>query len=295
VVASGHSLKRSQTTERLALIAPAVSFVVIMMIAPVLFTIWLSFNKWSGSRTQSPEWVGFANYTRLFDDPRFTSALVRTIVFTIAAVIIETVLGVAIAVLLNREFFARGFVRTLFLLPMVATPVAIALVWRLMYEPNNGILNKALSTVSVQSDFVAGTDRALWWLLLVDVWQWTSIIILIVAATLAAQPADVLEAAAIDGSSSLQAFWRITLPMIRPAIITAMVFRMIDALKTFDIIWVITQGGPGFATETLNIYIYKQNFEAQNLGYAASMLNIFFAIVVGAALLLLRFRKASES
>jgi multiple sugar transport system permease protein len=295
VLAPGKTLSSTRSRERLALIAPAVSFIVVMMIAPVLFTIWLSFNKWSGSRTQSPEWVGLNNYQRVFDDPRFVSALVRTLVFTVGAVLIETVLGVSIAVLLNREFFARGLVRTLFLMPMVATPVAIALVWRLMYEPNNGVFNNVLSAVGTQSDFVAGTSKALWWLLLVDVWQWTSIIILIVAATLAAQPTDVYEAAAIDGSSAWQTFTRITLPMIRPAIITAMVFRMIDALKTFDIIWVITQGGPGFATETLNIYIYKQNFEAQNLGYAASMLNIFFAIVVAAALLLLRFRKAAES
>ncbi len=282
----------SRKAEKFALIAPAVSFVVVMMIAPVIFTIWLSFNKWSGSRTQSPRWVGLGNYRRMLEDPRFSSALGRTLLFTIVAVVIETFLGVAIAVLLNREFALRGLVRTLFLMPMVATPVAIALVWRLMYEPNLGILNNVLGAVGVQSEFVAATDRALWWLLLVDVWQWTSIIILIVAATLAAQPTDVYEAAAIDGSSAWQAFRRITLPMIRPAIITAMVFRMIDALKTFDIIWVITQGGPGFATETLNVFIYKQNFEAQNLGYAASMLNVFFAIVVAAALLLLRLRKS---
>jgi multiple sugar transport system permease protein len=283
------------SVERLALVFPAVSFVVVMMIAPVLFTVWLSFTKWSGSRTENPQWVGLKNYSRVFADPRFTSALVRTLIFTVVAVLIETVLGVAIAVLLNREFKARGLVRTLFLMPMVATPVAIALVWRLMYEPNSGVLNSMLSVAGAQNDFVARTDRALAWLLLVDVWQWTSIIILIVAATLAAQPTDVYEAAAIDGSSPLQTFYQITLPMIRPAIVTAMVFRMIDALKTFDIIWVITQGGPGFSTETLNIYIYKQNFEAQNLGYAASMLNIFFAIVVAAALLLLRFRKRVDS
>jgi multiple sugar transport system permease protein len=286
--------RRWRLSERVVLVIPAVSFVVVMMILPVLFTIGLSLTRWSGGRTQDPVFVGLKNYRRLLEDDRFSSALYRTIMFTVVAVAIETFLGVAIAVLLNREFAARGIVRTLFLLPMVATPVAIALVWRLMYEPNVGVLNKVLSVGGISSEFVARSDHALWWLLVVDVWQWTSIIILIVASTLAAQPSDVYEAAAIDGSSPWQTFWRITLPMIRPAIITAMVFRMIDALKTFDIIWVITQGGPGFATETLNLYIYKQNFEAQNLGYAASMLNIFFAIVVTAAVILLRFRKRSN-
>jgi multiple sugar transport system permease protein len=289
------SPRRWRISERIGLIIPAVSFVVIMMILPVLFTLGLSLTRWSGSRTQNPEWIGSKNYTHLLKDDRFISALSRTIVFTVFAVVVETILGVAIAVLLNREFAARGLVRTLLLMPMVATPVAIALVWRLMYEPNNGVLNKVLALGGANSEFVARTDHALWWLLLVDVWQWTSIIILIVASTLAAQPTDVYEAASIDGASSWQAFWRITLPMIRPAIITAMVFRMIDALKTFDIIWVITQGGPGFATETLNVYIYKQNFEAQNLGYAASMLNVFFALVVTVAVLMLRFRKRTTS
>jgi multiple sugar transport system permease protein len=285
--------KRWVPSERTLLIGPAVTFVVVMMILPVLFTIWLSFTKWSGGRLESPRWVGIGNYQRLVHDARFSSAISRTLVFTVVAVLVEMVLGVAIAVLLNREFVGRGLVRTLFLLPMVATPVAIALVWRLMYEPNLGILNTVLSGVGLgKHEYVANSHQALGWLMLVDVWQWTSLITLIVAASLAAQPGDVFEAAAIDGASAWQSFRKVTLPMIRPAIVIAVVFRMIDALKTFDIIWVITQGGPGFATETLNLYIYKQNFEAQNLGYAAAMINIFFALVVGMSLLVLRFRKA---
>lgn len=277
------------------LVGPAVMFVLVMMVLPVAFTIWLSFNRWTGGVRQDPEWIGLDNYRRLFDDPRFFDALTRTFTFTIGAVAIETVLGVAIAVLVSREFFARGLVRTLFLLPMVATPVAIALVWRLMYEPNLGVFNNILERIGLPpSDFVANSDRALWYLMVVDIWQWTPIIILIVGAALAAQPTDVYEAAAVDGASGWQTFWRITLPMIRPAIVVAMAFRLIDALKTFDIIWVITQGGPGFATETLNIYVYKQTFEAQNLGYAASMLNVFFAIVVASALFVLRFRRSSS-
>lgn len=277
------------------MITPAVLFIVIMMIAPVLFTIWLSFNRWTGGVRQSPAWTGLDNYIRLASDPRFLDALGRTFTFTIIAVLVETVLGVAVAVMLNREFVAKGFLRTLLLLPMVATPVAIALVWRLMYEPNFGVLNDLLAKIGMQpNDFLASSKTVLRWLIVVDVWEWTPLIILIVAASLAAQPTDVYEAAAVDGASAWQTFWKITLPSIRPAIVIAMAFRMIDALKTFDIIWVMTQGGPGFASETLNLYIYKQNFEAQNLGYSAAMLNVFFAIVVGAALLVLRVRRAKE-
>lgn len=285
----------SEARTRWLLITPAVLFVVIMLVAPVVFTIWLSFNEWTGGVLQSPAWTGLDNYSRLFTDPRFVDALGRTFVFTVTAVAIETVLGVAIAVLLNREFVAKGLVRTLLMLPMVATPVAIALVWRLMYEPNFGVLNVILEGIGLPpSDFLASSSTVLRWLIVVDVWQWTPIIMLIVAASLAAQPSDMFEAAAVDGASPWQTFVRITLPAIRPAIVIAMAFRVIDALKTFDIIWVMTQGGPGFASETLNLYIYKQNFEAQNLGYSAAMLNVFFAIVVGSALLLLRVRKAAE-
>ena len=285
-------LAAAQTRAGRILIAPAVVFVVAMMIAPIAFNVWLSFVRWTGGVRQSPEWVGIDNYLRIGGDDRFFDALGRTVAFTVAAVGIEVVLGVAIAVLLHREFFARGLMRTLLLLPMVATPVAIALVWRLMYEPNSGVLNDLLGAIGIPAnDFIASSESVLRWLIVVDVWEWTPIVVLIVAASLAAQPTDMYEAAAVDGASAWQVFWRITLPAITPAIVIAAVFRMIDALKTFDIIWVMTQGGPGFASETLNIYIYKQTFEAQNLGYSAAMLNVFFMVVVGSALLLLRFRR----
>lgn len=289
------SFGANEARARRIMITPAVLFVVVMMVAPVGFTIWLSFNRWTGGVRQSPAWTGLDNYIRLASDSRFLDALGRTFTFTVVAVLVEVVLGVAVAVMLNREFVAKGLLRTLLLLPMVATPVAIALVWRLMYEPNFGVLNDILAGIGLQpNDFLANSRTVLRWLIVVDIWQWTPLIILIVAASLAAQPSDVYEAAAVDGASAWQTFWRITLPSIRPAIVIAAAFRMIDALKTFDIIWVMTQGGPGFASETLNLYIYKQNFEAQNLGYSAAMLNVFFAIVVGSALLVLRARRAKE-
>lgn len=275
---------------------PAVIFVVVMMIAPVLFTIWMSLHDWGGGATSRPRFIGLANFVNVFtDDPRFWSAFWRTFYFTAMAVAVETVLGVAIAVLLNREFMGKGVLRTIFLFPMIATPVAIALVWRLMYEPTLGILNDLLSALGLPtSTWVADASLVLPALALVDVWEWTPLITLITLAGLSALPADPFEAAAIDGAGRWQTFRHITLPMLRPVIIVAVAFRLIDALKTFDIIFVITQGGPGFASETLNLYVYAQSFQYQNLGYAASLLIVFFAIVVGSAVLLLRFRRAGE-
>lgn len=275
---------------------PAVLFVVVMMILPVIFTVWLSLQRWSGGAGQGPQFVGLENFaTLLTEDPRFWGALWRTFSFTIMAVTAETILGVAIAVLFNREFLGKGVLRTIFLFPMIATPVAIALVWRLMYEPTLGILNDLLANLGLPtSTWVADPQITLPALALVDVWEWTPLITLITLAGLSALPNDPFEAAAIDGAGPWQMFWHITLPLLRPVIIVAVVFRLIDALKTFDIIFVITQGGPAFASETLNLYTYAQSFQYQNLGYAASLLIVFFTIVVGTAVLVLRFRRTGE-
>ncbi|MGH3665080.1 MAG: carbohydrate ABC transporter permease [Egibacteraceae bacterium] len=277
-------------------ITPAVIFVVVMMVVPVVFTVWMSLHNWGGGAVSTPRFIGLDNFVRVLTaDTRFWAALVRTFVFTALAVAVETVLGVAIAVLLNREFLGKGVLRTVFLFPMIATPVAIALVWRLMYEPNLGILNQLLTSVGLPpSEWVANASIVLPALALVDVWEWTPLITLITLAGLSALPNDPFEAAAIDGAGRWQTFRHITLPMLRPVIVVAVVFRLIDALKTFDIIYVVTQGGPGFASETLNLYVYAQSFDYQNLGYAASLLIVFFAVVVGSAVLLLRFRRAED-
>jgi multiple sugar transport system permease protein len=275
---------------------PAVLFVVVMMILPVLFTLWLSLQRWGGGAAQPPQFVGLDNFRALLtSDARFWPAFWRTFGFTAMAVTVETVLGVAVAVLFNREFLGKGLLRTIFLFPMIATPVAIALVWRLMYEPTLGVLNDLLASVGLPtSTWVANPALALPALALVDVWEWTPLITLIALAGLSALPSDPFEAAAIDGAGPWQTFWHITLPLLRPVIVVAVAFRLIDALKTFDIIFVITQGGPGFATETLNLYTYAQSFQYQNLGYAASLLIVFFAVVVGSAVLVLRMRRAGE-
>jgi multiple sugar transport system permease protein len=275
-------------------IAPAVVFVAVMMLFPVAYTIYLSMHNWVGGAS-APTFIGFDNFLRIPQDSRFLAALWRTFAFTGVAVAVETVLGVAVAVLFNREFMGKGVLRTIFLFPMIATPVAIALVFRLMYDPSLGILNELLTAIGLEPRlFVADPSVSLLWLALVDIWEWTPLITLIVLAGLTALPNDPFEAAAIDGASRWQMFWQITLPLLRPVIIVAVTFRLIDALKTFDIIYVITQGGPGFATETLNLYVYTTSFQYQNLGYASSLLIVFFAIVVGSAVLLLRFRRGED-
>jgi multiple sugar transport system permease protein len=273
-------------------ILPAALFVAIMMIFPILYTGGLSFTQWSMSATQPPVWVGINNYTTLLgNDERFRDALVRTFVFTIGAVGVELVLGLAIALLLRRDFRGQNLVKTLILLPMVATPVAMGMAWLLMLEPTIGFANYALRLVGLPPQpWLASTDQALPSLMLVDIWEWTPMIALIALAGLATLPDEPFEAATVDGAGAWQRFIHLTLPLMAPTLVVATLLRAIDALKTFDIIYTMTQGGPGFATETLNIYSYAQGFGYFQLGMASSLLVIFFAIVLGVSLLFMVIR-----
>jgi multiple sugar transport system permease protein len=275
--------------------APAVLLVAVLIVYPIAYTGWMSFQEWSASSLSPPRFVGAANYTKiLVGDARFREAVGRTIYFTLVAVAAETLLGVAMALLFNREFWGRGLLRTLAILPMVATPTAIALVFVMMYHPTLGVANYLASVAGLAPfRWTYSSQTALYALALVDIWQWTPLIMLIALAGLASLPREPYEAARLDGASPLQAFWHITLPLLRPALVVAILFRAIDALKTFDIIFVMTQGGPANASETINILLFNQAFSYFNMGYAASMAVALFALVMGASLLLIKVRRSA--
>lgn len=264
---------------------PAVLAIVILIVGPVLANFVLSAYDWFISGT--PSFIGLGNYERALTDYRFWNSIKNTFYFTGLAVPIQLILGLGIAVLFGREFPGKGLVRTIILLPMVATPVAIALIWALMFNPSLGVLNYFLELVGLpRSLWVADTSLAIPSLVLVDVWQWTPMIALILLAALQGVPSEFYEAAEIDGANGWQAFWHVTLPTIRSAIVVAVILRSIDALKTFDIIYVITQGGPGIASETLNVLAFKTGFAFFHLGYAATLLIFLLFIVLGISIML---------
>jgi multiple sugar transport system permease protein len=275
---------------------PAVLFILIMMVFPIGYTLRLSFYEWSMSSLVPPQWVGLANYkTLLFDDPRFISSIWRTFAFTFAAVGIETVLGVAIALLFNQDFRGKNTLKTLFLLPMIATPVAIGLVWLLIYEPNVGFANKIMEFLNLPPQlWLASPKQVLMSLVIVDVWQWTPMIALVVLAGLTSLPTEPYEAAMVDGATRWQVLTKITLPLLQPTILVAVLLRSIDALKTFDIIYSMTGGGPDFHSETINIYTFVQGFSYFKLGMTSASLMIFFAIVLGMSIILVSARKRTE-
>ncbi len=273
--------------------APAVLIVAVIIVYPVLYTGWMSLQEWFASSLTPPRFVALANYQQILTgDPRFRDAFFRTIYFTLIAVSVETVLGVAMALLFNREFWGRGLVRTLSILPMMATPTAISLVFVMMYHPTLGVMNYLVTRLGLPPfSWTYSSKTALYAIALVDVWEWTPLIMLITLAGLAALPKEPYESALIDGASPLQCFWRITLPLLRPTLVVAVLFRSIDALKTFDIIFVMTQGGPSNASETINILLFNQAFSYFNMGYASSMAVALFAIVMGASLILMKVRR----
>jgi multiple sugar transport system permease protein len=274
---------------------PATAVVFVLMIFPVFYTVYMSLHSWFASSLTSPEFVGLANFKRAFlQDERFRNALWLTLYFTALATALQVILGVALALLLNRPFRGKGFFRSIFLLPMVATPVAIALVWMMMYNPTLGVMNYLVGLIRLGPfKWVSDASLVIPALAVVDTWEWTPLITLITLAGLATLPLEPYESALIDGATPAQMFWRITLPLLRPTIMVALLFRAIDCLKTFDIIYVMTAGGPGFASETLNVYTFQVGLFYFHIGYACSLLVILFSLVLGVSLVLIKARRGS--
>jgi multiple sugar transport system permease protein len=274
---------------------PAVIFIALLMIFPVCYTLVVSFTDWSLTSGRPMKFVGFASYLTVLKEPRFFMAFLRTLEFTFMAIIAETVLGVVIALILNREFHGKNALKLLLLLPLVVTPVAIGIVFNLFYDPTIGFLNYVLSVLHLpQSGWVTDARTVIPSLVLVDVWEWTPMIALIVLAGLSGLSTEPFESAMVDGANSVQIFFRITLPMIMPTILTAVVLRAVEALKTYDIIYAMTQGGPGYASETLNILAYKYSFEYFSMGQASAILIFFFILVLAFSLGIMRLRRQFE-
>jgi multiple sugar transport system permease protein len=259
---------------------PAVIFVVVLMVFPVCYTFYLSFTNWSLTSGRGISFVGFTSYFEVLKEPRFIQAVGRTLYFTFGAIFFEGLLGLIIALLLNKSFKGKGAIKGALLLPLVATPVAVGIVWNLFYDPNIGILNWVLTTLNLpQNGFVTDAATVMPSLILVDVWQWTPMITLIIMAGLAGLSSEPFESAIVDGASSSQVLFRITLPMLMPTLLTAIILRSIDALKTYDIIYAMTGGGPGYASENLNILAFKYSFEYFRMGQSAVMLVFLFILV----------------
>ncbi|MDR2768548.1 MAG: sugar ABC transporter permease [Treponema sp.] len=274
---------------------PAIIFVILLMIFPICYTLVISFTDWALTSGKPMRFAGFESYLSVLKDPRFHASVWRTFAFTFGAVAAEAVLGTIIALILNREFIGKGLLKFILLLPLVVTPVAIGIVFNLFYDPTIGFLNFILNSLGLpQSGWVTEAKTVLPSLILVDVWQWTPMIALIVLAGLSSLSSEPFESAMVDGANGIQIFFRVTLPMIMPTVLTAIVLRAVDALKTYDIIYAMTRGGPGYSSETLNILAYKLSFEYFSLGQSSAALVFLFLIVLLFSLGVMRLRRQFE-
>ena len=270
---------------------PAVLFTVGMIGFPFVFTIWLGFENFSS--TGRARFVGLANYTKMIGDDAFWHGLYVTFYLYILSLALQLILGTYLAMLLFKAKRLPGIVRSLFISPFLMPPVVAGMMWLIILDPSIGAANYVLHVLGLPpSDWLASPLWVIPTIALVDTWQWAPYVALIVLGGLQSLPPSIYEAAEIDGASPAKTFIRITLPLLLPTLVTATVLRSVDLLRFFDIIYITTQGGPGDASNTLNIYGFRVGFEFFNIGYASALMLTLSAIVFGAVIALNRLRQA---
>jgi len=289
---SGTTTKRSAQAEgwvRRAPLLPALVFTIVVTQIPFLLTIYYSLQSWNLVRPGSQRFVGFENYVSVFADSQFRGVALNTIIMTLGSVIIAVILGLLLALLLNRHFIGRGVVRTLLVTPFLITPVAAALLWKTtLLDPTYGLVNFVLGgqTIDWVSQYpLASVMAAL-------VWQWTPFMMLLLLAGLQSMPGDQVEAARVDGAGAWSIFVELTLPHLRRFLELGIVLGAIYLVNTFDAVYMITQGGPGTASANLPFYIYQRAFLGFDIGQSAAMgvVVVIATIIVATFALRLVFR-----
>jgi multiple sugar transport system permease protein len=293
------TLEQENRRLKWTMIAPAVAFIGLMVVFPLAYTAWLSLTDAFGAVNADTRFLGLTNYTdALGDTRRFWPAVGRTAVFTVAAVALELVLGLALAMLLRRPFRGMRWMRTILMIPLLATPVAVGVLWLLILDPTVGIANALLGLVGIPPQpFLGSVAQSLPTLVLIDVWQWTPMMTLLLLAGLTTLPEEPEEAALVDGATAWQRFRLVTLPMLGTTIVTALVLRSVDALKTFDLIYATkgAGGGSSYEAETLNVYAYGITFDYSEYGLAAAVLVLFTVLIIGIVIVLrIRSEKAGS-
>lgn len=269
---------------------PAVAFVAVMVIFPFGYAFWLSLLD---HKIGLPvRFVGAGNYTGLIADEQFWNGLRLTFILYLGALAIQLVLGVALGLLLHRIEAAKGLIRTVMVSPFMLPPVVVGMMAIVVLDPGMGVANYLLKSAHLPTSlFLASNDFVIFTVILIDTWQWAPFVALIVLGGLQSLPARVYEAAAIDGAVGWRRFVYITLPLLGPTIVTAAVLRSVDLLRFFDVIYITTQGGPGFASSTLNIYAYRKGFEFSDIGYASALMITLSTIVFAAVLVFAQLRR----
>jgi multiple sugar transport system permease protein len=281
------TINQTFRTKRLLLLPLVVIFLCIT-IFPFLFTITLTFTRVSLVKGLHLSWNGFYYWAKLLKDERFWNSISRTYLMTIGSVSIEYILGFTIALMLWERIKFRNFFQMFFLIPMSLTPVAIAYTWRMLFHQTKGPLNDILSMLSIQPiNWLTNSKTAVFPIIMVDVWQWTPFVILIMFAALQSFPITILEAAKIDGASKKTLFFRIIFPILWPSSLAAIFIRAIETFKIIDKIVVLTGGGPGISTESTTLFAFNIGLKSFDLAYGATISTAFFIIIFATFMVLI--------
>lgn len=270
-------------------ILPAVIVLVAVVAAPLLFSLVVSFSNYTFISPSIREFVGLSNYVNALTNQYFWNSLWVTLKFAFLVVSLEFLFGFTIALLLNRNIKFKTVFYAILTVPMVMSPVAVGLIWKMLLHTDLGIVNYLLSLVGARPvDWLGSPRGAFWSVLMVDIWQQVSFMILVLLAGLVSLPKEPYEAVKIDGASPLQTLWYITLPLMMPVIVTALLIRVIFAFRTYDLVYVMTKGGPGVSTDVISYYIYKRTFMGLNLAEASAISYVLLLVVFGIVVVLFR-------
>jgi multiple sugar transport system permease protein len=277
----------------LALLAPALLILIATTTVPLVYLAWTSMNRIDLSMPWLSGFIGAGNFAKMGEDPRFWNSLWLTLVYTSCTVVLQVVVGLSLALLVLQIPKGQGLLRVGAILPIVLAPVVVGLFWRtLVLAPDVGLVDMVTRALGLGShNWLGDPQLALISVIAIHTWQWTPFAFLVLLATLATLPPDVYEAARLDRAGAWQRFVHITLPLIRPAIMMVVIMRMMTALSAFAAIFAATGGGPGSATEILNLYAYRTSFTELNLGYGASLAMVLLAITLVVSFFMFRLRR----
>lgn len=275
--------------------APAIVLLLAILAYPIIYTLEISFSELDLGTFIASRWVGWDNYETVLEDDRFWNALRVTGIYLVLALPLQMVLGFGIAFLINAEWKGQGVVRALFIIPMVVAPVVAGGVWRMLLDPLWGVANYLLGFVGIGPvDWLGSPTLAMVTLVVIDTWRWTPFVTLIATAALLSLPREIFEAAEIDGANWWTMLWRITIPLLVPIIAATFVVRWLGAVKMFDIALAATNGGPGRATNVINLFIYEEAFRSLKFAESAAMAIIILVITMVLTALFLRGTKMLE-
>lgn len=270
-------------------LGPTLLYLIAFAIYPLFYSLSLSFTDLSAADAEG-DWVGFRNYIDLFNDPLFWNAAYNSSIMVTISVVLQVVLGVALALFFNLQLKGAWVVRGILVLPMLITPIVVGVMWRALLNPDWGLLNWAVAQMGFEPpNWLGSVEWAMPTLIAVDTWQWTPFVFVIVFARLQALPTDVFEAAQVDGASRLTIFREVTLPLLMPAILFAAVFRAVDSFRSFDLIYGLSYGGPARTTTTMSFFAFQNGFQFQNYGYAAAAAYMMLIILVVGTTVLFRY------